>query len=82
MKFRDVFKLIKKQDSKLNIIQIGYTTYYIIELLENKKFIQNKLLTKLMLLNIEFYWFSNYHQFETYFTYFEDNSKNIFIFIN
>ena len=81
MKIGNVFKLFKGTNSKLNIIHIGYTTYYIIEITENTNFLNNKLISKLMLLEIPLYWFSNYNEFEDYFLNFDDNSKKNIIII-
>lgn len=77
----NVLKIFKKETSELNIIQIGYTTYYIIYINEQSRFLFNKLIVKLMKLQISLYWFSTYDEFEEYFTYFDNNLKNIFIII-
>lgn len=81
MKILDVFKLFKREQTHLNIIEIGNTTYYIIEVKDKANILHNKLISKLMLLYIPLYWFSSYNEFEEYFIHFNTNLKNIFIII-
>lgn len=67
--------------NKINTIIIGYTTYYIIEIKENKELLLNKLVSKLFNLYIPLYWVGSYFEFETLFTYFKSESNIVFVLI-
>ncbi len=81
MNLLGMFSIFKKSTNiKLNVIIIGYTTYYILET-KTKDVLVDKLISKLFNLAIPLYWVANYYEFETLFTYFQTTSKNVFILI-
>lgn len=81
MKVWDMLKFIHNDKLRINKIDVGYITYYIIELDKEEKLVNNKLIKKLFTLNIPLYWFRSYYEFETFFLVFNSKQDINFILI-
>ena len=81
MKVWDMLKFIHNDKLRINKIDVGYITYYIIELDKEEKLVNNKLIKKLFTLNIPLYWFKSYYEFETFFLVFNPKQDINFILI-
>ncbi len=81
MKVWDMLKFIHNDKLRINKIDVGYITYYIIELDKEEKLVNNKLIKKLFTLNIPLYWFRSYYEFETFFLVFNPKQDINFILI-
>lgn len=81
MKVWDMLKFIHNDKLRINEIDVGYITYYIIELDKEEKLVNNKLIKKLFTLNIPLYWFRSYYEFETFFLVFNPKQDINFILI-
>ena len=81
MKVWDMLKFIHNDKLRINKIDVGYITYYIIELDKEEKLVNNKLIKKLFILNIPLYWFRSYYEFETFFLVFNPKQDINFILI-
>ncbi|MCI6508456.1 MAG: hypothetical protein PUH11_08125 [Bacilli bacterium] len=76
-----MLKFIHNDKLRINKIDVGYITYYIIELDKEEKLVNNKLIKKLFTLNIPLYWFRSYYEFETFFLVFNPKQDINFILI-
>ena len=81
MKVWDMLKFIHNDKLRINKIDVGYITYYIIELDKEEKLVNNKLIKKLFTLNIPLYWFRSYYEYETFFLLFNPKQDINFILI-
>ena len=81
MKVWDMLKFIHNDKLRINKIDVGYITYYIIELDKEEKLVNNKVIKKLFTLNIPLYWFRSYYEFETFFLVFNPKQDINFILI-
>lgn len=81
MKIWDMLKFIKKNNHQLNQIVIGNQIFYVIEPNVLDSIIVDRLIQKLFSLTIPLYWFSNYYEFEEFFSIYNSNTMYNFILI-
>lgn len=70
----------KENDTVFNYIEIGKIRYYIIEI-KKTELLYEKNITKLFSLQIPLYWFYSYYEFESFFSYFEPKTNDVFVII-
>lgn len=66
-KLRRILNIEDELQLTINSFQIGYQSFIIFELKEKKEIIKNELITKLLLSELNLFWFRSYFEFETYF---------------
>ena len=82
MKLFTMFNIFKRSTNKtLDVVIVGHTIYYIIEIKNKDEVLLDKLISKLFTLYIPLYWVSSYNEFIDLFTYYKTLSDIIFILI-
>lgn len=77
-----MFNIFKRSTDKvLDVIVIGYTTYYIIEVNNKEDVLVDKFISKLFTLYIPLYWVSSFNEFINLFTFYKTLSNIVFILI-
>lgn len=77
-----MFNIFKRSTNKtLDVVVVGFKTYYIIEIINKDNVLVDKLISKLFSLYIPLYWVSSYNEFIDLFSYFETSSNVVFVII-
>ena len=77
-----MFNIFKRSTNKtLDVLVVGFKTYYIIEIKNKDEVLIDKLISKLFTLYIPLYWVSSYSEFIELFTYYMTPSNIIFVLI-
>lgn len=77
-----MFNIFKRSTNKtLDVVVVGYTTYYIIEIKNKDEVLLDKFISKLFTLYIPLYWVSSFNEFINLFTFYKTISNIVFILI-
>ena len=64
---RKILKIEMESELLINSFQIGYQTFIVCELNHSNEVIKNQLISKLLISDLNVFWFRSYFEFETCF---------------